>query len=166
MDWHFHWHLLRKQPPAYRRAILLISETVDHGSQTKMEDALRAVSDTNTAIYALGFSSSKADMKYRASHIFDSHTPGPAKGCMAKDANTEEEYGGNRLAQAFDCLSLLAPPLRAAKMAAAAGMDEMQRDVPATVAQLTGGEFYKFEDGRSLARDLVTISITCPTAMF
>lgn len=81
---------------------------------------------------------------------------------MAKDANTEAEYGGNRLAQAFDCLSLLAPPLRAAKMAAVAGMNELQRDVPATVAQLTGGEFYKFEDGHSLARDLVTISNHVP----
>jgi hypothetical protein len=28
--------LLRKQPPAYRRAILLISETNDHGSQTPL----------------------------------------------------------------------------------------------------------------------------------
>jgi hypothetical protein len=33
--------LLRRQPPNYRRAILLISETNDRGSQTQLEDALR-----------------------------------------------------------------------------------------------------------------------------
>jgi hypothetical protein len=55
--------LLRKQPISYRRAILSISETLDHGSQSKLEDALRAIDDTNTTIYSLGFSTTKADMK-------------------------------------------------------------------------------------------------------
>jgi len=53
--------ILRQQPPKYRRAILLISETLDHGSQTHMDAALRAISDTNTTIYSVGFSSGKAD---------------------------------------------------------------------------------------------------------
>jgi VWFA-related protein len=51
--------LLRKQPPEYRRMILLLSETIDHGSKLKAEDAVKAISDTNTAIYSVGFSSSK-----------------------------------------------------------------------------------------------------------
>src|SRR6185437_7264381 len=54
--------LLRKQPPQYRRAILLISETIDHGSHTKLDDALRAIEDTNTAVYSIGFSSNKASL--------------------------------------------------------------------------------------------------------
>jgi VWFA-related protein len=154
--------LLRKQPPVWRRAILLISETVDHGSQTTMDDALRAISDTNTAIYSLGFSSSKADAHSQSSKVFQPNTPGPAKGCMAKDADTEAEYGGNRAAQLYDCLSLLAPPLRLAKMAAIAAADGMQRNVPETVAQLTGGEYFKFENSRSLANDLVILSNHVP----
>jgi VWFA-related protein len=48
---------LQKQPPEYRRAVLLISETVDHGSHIPLEDAVRAVSDTNTVIYSFAFSS-------------------------------------------------------------------------------------------------------------
>ena len=35
--------LLRKQPNNYRRAILLISETLDRGSHIKLEDALRSI---------------------------------------------------------------------------------------------------------------------------
>ncbi len=55
--------MLRKQPPNYRRAILLLSETVDQGSHIKIADALRVLSDTNTSIYSIAFSSSKDEMK-------------------------------------------------------------------------------------------------------
>jgi VWFA-related protein len=40
--------LLRNQPHEYRRAILMISETLDRGSQTTLEEALRAVTDTRS----------------------------------------------------------------------------------------------------------------------
>jgi len=57
--------LLKEQPTKYRRAILLISETLDRptsgGSHIQLDDALREISDTNTAIYSLGFSSIKGD---------------------------------------------------------------------------------------------------------
>jgi VWFA-related protein len=154
--------LLRKQPATWRRAILLISETVDHGSQTTMDDALRAISDTNTAIYSLGFSSAKADAHEQRSKVFQPHTPGPKGGCMAQDADTQAEYGGNRGAQLYDCLSLLAPPLRLAKMAAVAMTDGLRSNVPETVADVTGGEYFKFEDGRGLSRALVEISNHVP----
>src|SRR5580692_4084204 len=58
--------LLRKQPPQYRRASLLLSETVDHGSHMKLDEAVREISDTNTAIYSLGFSSSKSEINGEA----------------------------------------------------------------------------------------------------
>ena len=154
--------LLRKQPVSWRRAILLISETVDRGSQTSMDEALRAISDTNTAIYSLGFSSSKADAGREASKVFQPHTPGPKGGCMAQDADTKAEYGGNRGAQLYDCLSLLAPPLRLAKMAAIAMTDGLRSNVPETVADVTGGEYFKFEDARGLQRALVEISNHVP----
>ena len=154
--------LLRKQPATWRRAILLISETNDHASQAGMDEALKAISDTNTAIYSLGFSSSKADAGKEASKVFQPNTPGPKGGCMAQDADTRAEYGGNKGAQLYDCLSLLAPPLRLAKMAAIAMTDGLERNVPETVAEVTGGEYFKFEDARGLARGLVEISNHVP----
>lgn len=152
--------LLRRQPVAYRRAILLISETVDQGSQAKLEQALHAVSDTNTAIYSLGFSSAKSMAKNQSAHMFESSTPGPPHGCMGKDPNADP--GQNKWEQAYECLSLLAPPLRLAKIAALAGMDGMRRNVPESVAQLTGGEYFQFSDARSLARDVIAISHHLP----
>jgi VWFA-related protein len=63
-------NLLRDRPPQERRAILLISETIDHGSQTRLTDAVRAISDTNTAIYSLAFSTSRSEMRHEAPQIF------------------------------------------------------------------------------------------------
>jgi len=161
--------LLRAQPPPWRRAILLISETVDHGSQTTLEDALRAIGDTNTAIYALGFSTARSE----AAHYADRELPikvggqglenahsNPPGGCMGKDPDPDAPT--NKLVQAYDCLGLLAPPLALATVAGIAAANGLQRNVPETVAQLTGGEFFHFEDTRGLVRALVTISNHVP----
>jgi len=161
--------LLRKQPAGYRRAILLISETLDHGSQTKMDDVLRAISDTNTAIYTLAFSSGKAAAANYAYHELPTQpngfglsnpNPGPPHGCMGKDPDPEATK--NKAVQAFDCLGLLAPPLALAKMEAIRIADGLQKNVPETVAGLTGGEYFKFENNRSLVRGMLTISNHVP----
>jgi VWFA-related protein len=165
--------LLRKQPTSYRRAILSISETLDHGSKGKLEDALRAIGDTNTTIYSLGFSTTKADMKHDSDEFNSDLTPAPTHGCLAKDQSNGSDThpvqvpdgkGNNRAMQTFDCLSLLAPPLLAAKMAAMAVLDGMHRNVPESVARLTGGEYFKFENTRSLERGLITLSNQIPNS--
>lgn len=156
-------YLLRSAPLGYRRAILLISETLDHGSQMRLDDALRQISDTNTAIYALAFSSIKSYSKHEAGKIYRDDTPGPAHGCFAKDPNAEkEEVSSNPWEKTYDCLGLLAPPLRLAKLAAMTTADSLERNVPETVAALTGGEYFKFEDSRSLVRGLVAVSNHLP----
>jgi VWFA-related protein len=174
--------LLRKQPASYRRAILLLSETLDHGSKMNLEDTLHAISDTNTAIYSMGFSTTKAEMKGEAKGFDDPEDPGPAGGCMSRpkkttadddDADDDKPYNGrdtetpparqqSAAAQAYDCASLLAPPLRAAKMLAIAALNGMHRNVPESVAQLTGGEYYKFENEKNFDRGLITISNHIP----
>jgi VWFA-related protein len=153
--------LLRAQPPVYRRAILLISETLDHGSHAQLLDALRSISDTNTIIFSLGFSSDKAQTKRDAGHIWVDRTPGPSHGCMAKNPN-EEGISKNRIEQAYDCLGLLAPPLRLAKLAAMVTVNGLKTNVPETVATLTGGEYFGFENRGTLVRDLITISNHVP----
>jgi VWFA-related protein len=155
----FSIELLRQQPPEYRRAILLLSETIDHGSHIKLDEAVREISDTNTAIYSLGFSSSKSDIKGEASKLNNSE-PGPPGGCMSKDPNADAD--SSRLAQTWECLSELAPPLRAAKMAVLLTMNGLRRNVPESVAHLTGGEYFPFGNARSLASSLLTISNHVP----
>lgn len=162
---------LSKQPSIYRRAILLISETHDRGSQTTMEAALKAISDTNTAIYTLSFSSGRADAAHDADRNLPYHHgpdgvslanahPGPPHGCMGKDPDPDATT--NKAVQAFDCAGLLIPPLALAKLAAIRAADGLKKNIPETVAQLTGGEYFKFENSRGLVRDLMTISNHLP----
>jgi len=86
--------------------------------------------------------------------------PGPPHGCMGKDPDPEATK--NKAMQAFDCLGLLAPPLALAKMEAIRISDGLQKNVPETVAQVTGGEYFKFENNRSLVRGMLTISNDVP----
>jgi VWFA-related protein len=150
--------MLSKQPTTYRRAILLISETLDHGSKLKLDAALRSISDTNTAIYSVGFSSTRSAMKHETEEMLGSGEPGPPGGCMATDPNADPAAKKNKAVQAYDCLSLLAPPLRLAKMAAIAASNGLRQNVPETVARVSGGEYFKFSDEKGLERDLTRIS--------
>lgn len=177
--------LLRRQPIQYRRAILLISETVDRpiaGGHISMEEALREIGDTNTAIYSLAFSSIKSESLRRSGNAFQTSAPGPRHGCMARpdgpNPPTADEAAagakdtvadsapartpGQVANQAFDCAALLAPPLALGKMAVLAGVHSLERNVPETVAEMTGGEYFPFKDTRSLERDLETISNHVP----
>jgi VWFA-related protein len=155
--------LLRKQPIQYRRAVLLISESRDRGSKLKLDDALHAISDTNTAIYSIGFSSGVSDFKHESVKALGDSTPGPAHGCMSRDPNDPNvNLKENRAQQAYGCLALLAPPLRLAKAAAIAAFDGLQKNIPETVARLTGGEYFKLTNAKSLERDLATISNHIP----
>lgn len=164
--------LLRHQPPGYRRAILLVSETLDRGSHLTLEQTARAVSDTNTAIYSIGFSTAKSEAAHYADHqlpinsegglSFENPYPNPPHGCMGKDPDPDPDGPHSKLAQLYDCLTQLAPPLGLAKMAAIAATDALRRNVPETVANLTGGEYFKLTDAKSLERDLTAIANHLP----
>jgi VWFA-related protein len=154
--------LLRRQPPEYRRAILLLSETIDQGSHVPLGDALRAIGDTNTVVYSIAFSSPRAEARHEASKIIQSHTPGPPNGCMGKDPEADPNITENEFAKAFECLNILIPPIRVAKIAALLGISGLRRNTPETVAHLTGGEYFKFSNIKNLEQDLNTISNHIP----
>jgi hypothetical protein len=201
----FSLDLLRRQPPRYRRVILLLSETNDHGSKVKLDAALRAVSDTNTTIYSLAFSTGNTNASEYAHRelptklvpcstepppnrdklapspppctppgieglILDilalrigleNPTPGPDHGCMSASDPTVV-VAKNPAIRAYDCLGQLLPPLALAKLGAMASTEDLQRNIPETVADLTGGEYFKFSDAKSLEADLQAISNHIP----
>ena len=185
--------LLRRLPPNYRRAILLISETNDRGSHVKLEDAVRALSDTNTSIYSIGFSTAKSEAAHYAHRqlptgpgsaaqaaeesktipaggftLFDlaNHIPNPPTGCMGKipDSALSDDPDQNisRLSRLYDCAGQLLPPLLFARVAAIAATDGLKRNVPQTVAKLTGGEYFRLTDAKSLEHDLAAIANHIP----
>ncbi|HEY7402108.1 MAG TPA: VWA domain-containing protein [Candidatus Angelobacter sp.] len=160
--------LLRQQPANYRRAVLLVSETIDSGSETSLEEAVRAVEDSNTSIYSFGFSSTRAAVAREGAKLPApggtpySNQPYAPGGCMSKDPKAAPDAHGKRGVQAWDCASDLLPPLRLARMAFLAAKDGIRQNVPRSVAHLTGGEYFPFHDAKSLAAHLITISNDVP----
>jgi VWFA-related protein len=151
---------LRAEPATYRRAILLLSETIDQGSKTTLNEALRLISDTNTAMYSFGFSSTRAAVSHEASK-FDNDTPGPEHGCFSHEG-ADAEYEGHYSKQVLDCISQLAPPLRLATMTFLTARNALRNKSAESIAQLTGGEFFHFHNAKDLKASLITISNDLP----
>lgn len=165
-------NMLRAEPVGYRRMILLVSETADRGSETTMEQAVRAVTNTNTTIYAIGFSTAKSEAVHYAHHQLPTSSggwqwrenprPNPPHGCMGKDPNPEPDDPTSKWSQFYDCAAQLVPPLTFAKMAAIATADSLLKNVPSTVARLTGGEYFRLGSERNLENDLTAIGNHLP----
>lgn len=151
---------LRAQPTGYRRAIVLLSETIDQGSKTTLGEALRLISDTNTTMYAFAFSSTRSAVSHEASKLRSSE-PGPAHGCFSRNG-ADPEYDGHYDKQALDCVSQLAPPLRLATMTFLTARNALRTNTAATVARLNGGEFIHFNDADDLKAGLIGISNDVP----
>lgn len=151
---------LREQPPGYRRAILLLSETVDQGSKTNLNEALRLISDTNTAMYSFSFSSTRAAVSHEASK-FTNSTPAPAHGCFSHEG-ADHEYDGHYSKQVLDCISQLAPPIRLATMSFLAARTGLRTKTAEWIAQLAGGEFFHFRNAKELKASLMVLSNDLP----
>ncbi|HMG02288.1 MAG TPA: VWA domain-containing protein [Edaphobacter sp.] len=126
-------NLLAKQPPANRRAILLISQPTDLGSKTTAKEILQISGETNTAIYTLTFSPQMTKLKDALKEGGHSHPP----------VNLAT---GSYVAY-FD----LGEPL---------GMilGAMRKNVAAEMASLSGGEAAGFNNQHDLDDGLTTIS--------
>jgi VWFA-related protein len=151
---------LRTQPANYRRAILLLSETIDQGSKTSLGEALRLISDTNTQIYSFAFSSTGSAVSHEASKL-NSSEPGPAHGCFSREG-ADPEYDGHYNKQVLDCISQLAPPIRLATMAFITSRNALRTNTAESIAQLAGGEFHHFHDAKSLKAGLIALSNDVP----
>jgi VWFA-related protein len=168
--------LLRTKPSGFRRAVLLVSETLDRGSETTIAQAVRDLTDTNTTIYSIGYSTGKSEVAHYARWqlplvpetvtqpwmALENPHPNPPHGCMGKDPDPDQDATHNRWAQAYDCLAQLAPPLTFAKMAAIATVDSLQTNVPETVAHLTGGEYFKLGNEKAFEHNLATVANHLP----
>jgi len=148
---------LRTQPPRFRRAILLFSETVDHGSKAALGITLRIAGDTNTALYSFAFSSTQAAVAHEASGFKRDDEPGPPHGYFSRDG-ADAEYDGHYSRRVLDCLSQLAPPLRLATMTFLTARNGLRTNTAASLAQLTGGEFSRFRNAQDLRARLISIS--------
>lgn len=152
---------LRAQPLTFRRAILLLSETIDQGSSTTLSEALRLISNTNTTMYSFAYSSTRSAIGHEAHKFERPDEPGPQHGCFSRDG-ADAEYNGHYSKQVLDCISDLAPPLRLATMAFVTARNSLRNNTSESVAHLTGGEFAHFRDAKDLQAKLISVSNDVP----
>jgi VWFA-related protein len=150
---------LKTQPARYRRAILLLSETIDGGSETSLGEAIRLISDNNTTLYSFAFRTTGAAISHEAGKFGygGNSEPGPPKGCFSREG-ADAEYDGHYSRQVLDCLSQLAPPLRLATMAFLTARNALRTNTAASLADLTGGEFFRFGNAKDLRERLIAVS--------
>ncbi|QMV17629.1 hypothetical protein GOB94_02105 [Granulicella sp. 5B5] len=127
--------LLSKQPPAYRRIILLISQTHDDNSSVKAEEIVRRLGENNITIECLTFSPEKAWLK-------DQFT-------KPRHENAPYQYAPN-----------LPPMLHAFNLGEPLGVaiKAMREDTSATVAALSGGESLPFSSKSELEQQLAVLA--------
>jgi VWFA-related protein len=109
--------LLKQEPDERQRVLLLISEQRDHGSKAKIDATVAAIGKSNTVMYALAFSPA-------LSNILDTE-----RGNNNPDLHPEQT-------EMNPGPDLLAPLVMA--------VQAMRKNVPKTVAEMTGGEYELF----------------------
>jgi len=109
--------MLQKVEPDRQRVLLLVSETRDHGSSAKIDDVVAEIGQANAEMYALAFSPSKSNVldTLRGNNNPDLHPE-----------QTEMHQGINFLDLAY-------------RLGQA-----MRKNIPSTVASMTGGEYELF----------------------
>ena len=134
----FSLHLLEEQPIQYRKAILLISETRDHGSKMRRAEIIEAIARSNTAIYSVAFSPAITQFK-------DALT-GP--GQVSKPPAIAPFPGPIAY---FDIQALLDLAINGVRTNAA---EEM--------ASLSGGEYIRFDNKQEFDQNLNSIANHLP----
>lgn len=118
--------LLKQQPANTRRAILLISQEHDDGSQAKVKDVVRDLGETNTAVYSMTFSSEKT--AFRQAFKDPPHLNPPIAGAGQAYFNLSEPLG--------------------------MVLGSMRKNMSAEIATLSGGETRSFDNAVELGDDL------------
>jgi VWFA-related protein len=107
--------MLSDEPEGRLRVLLIISETRDHGSVSKIENAVAAIGRANAVMYALVFSPA-------LSNILDTQRGNNLPGTDKNEMNPSPD--------------LLAPLIMT--------VNAMRKNAPATIAAMTGGEYELF----------------------
>jgi VWFA-related protein len=140
-------NLLQRRPNNYRRAILLIGETRDHGSRSKLHQVVAELGMTDTVVYSVAFSPVRDDF-INGLHNPD-HPPPPAKSLTPPPLYPETEKGPAYTEHAP--LFALPPQLMAI-------VNALRRNTASELATLSGGEYMNFATQKGFDQSLQRIS--------
>jgi VWFA-related protein len=143
-------NMLKRRQNHYRRAILLISETRDHGSRSKLNEVVAELGVTDTAIFTVAFAPAKdeilQDLRY-GNRPPDSPVlaPPPSPPETSTPPPPEPIY--------TEHVPLFALPPQVLLL-----INALRTNSASEVASLSGGEYLKFTTQKSFEEDLQRIS--------
>jgi hypothetical protein len=150
--------MLRRRQSHYRRAILLIGETRDHGSRSKLQDVVAELGVADTVIYSVAYSPARDEVieglryEYKPPEAAvsapvpsPSHPPPPAETNSSPSPMAEPVYTDH-------------PPLFAAPPELQLIMSALRRNAASEIASLSGGEYVNFTTQKGFEASLQRIS--------
>jgi VWFA-related protein len=151
-------NMLNRRKTHYRRAILLISETRDHGSRSKLDDVVTELGVTDTVIYTVAFAPAKDEMieglRYGPNRPQTPVFPPPAS---APDADAGSSAppapDPNDIDHYTEHVPLFALPPQIMLL-----INALRTNSASELASLSGGQYLQFTTQRGFEQDLQRVS--------
>jgi VWFA-related protein len=136
-------NMLQQRHNRYRRAILLISETRDHGSRAKLSEVVAELGITSTVIYSVAFSPTRDE--FLSGMRYGDHPPPPPK----SSSPAEQESTPRESPPVLDWIipQQFQPIVNA-----------LRRNAASELASLSGGEYINFTTQRGFDNGLQRIT--------
>jgi VWFA-related protein len=143
-------HMLDHSRNHYRRAILLIGETRDHGSKAKLQEVVAELGVTDTVIYSVAFSPARDEVLDDMRHANDAYNPDPPKPPPPKPPPLEDSKPGMTSAER--------PPLMNWPPELVMIVNALKRNSASELASLSGGEYVNFTTQKGFDASLQRIA--------
>ena len=143
--------MLKRRPNHYRRAILLIGETRDHGSRSKLHEVVAELGITDTVIYTVAFSPVRDD--FIQGFRYGDHPP-PVPALAQPSASAEAKTS----APPDDEPYVEKPPLFELPPQLMLVVNALRRNTSSELASLSGGQYINFTTQRGFEEGLQRIS--------
>ena len=146
----FAMKMLNRSRNHYRRAILLIGETRDHGSKAKLDEVVAELGTTDTVIYSVAFSPAKNEMLDSMKHAGDAYKtekpPPPPK----KPPPLEDDKPG--------MVEIERPPWMNWPPELVLLVNALKANAASGMASLSGGEYMNFTTQKGFEANLQRIA--------
>jgi VWFA-related protein len=146
-------NMLNRRQTHYRRAILLVSETRDHGSRSKLHEVVAELGVTDTVIYSVAFSPVRDEI-LQGFRYGDRQPQAPV---LTPPPSTSPQPDPAE-AQTKEPIYTEHAPLFALPPQIMPMINALRRNASAELASLSGGEYINFTSQRDFEQGLQRIS--------
>jgi VWFA-related protein len=152
----FATHLLERRQNQYRRAILLVSETRDHGSRASAREAVASLGVTNTVIYSVAYSPTRDELIRDLRGVEDEPSRAPL--ALPPPVTAASPVSTDQPLVAEQEKAPKPPPLFVLPPIFTVPTNAMRQNAAKELASLSGGEYINFTTQRGFDEGLQRFS--------